>query len=295
MDVSGKTAVVTGGGSGLGRALVLALAERGCRVAVADIETEQAERVALEARQAGAADVLAVTCDVSRRESVEALADAAWQRFGKVELVFNNAGVAASSSSLLEATTEELQWVFSVNVTGVWNGCSVFIKRLLATGAGGHIINTASEHAIGVPHVGQGFYTASKHAVLGMSDVLRSELPSNIGVSVLCPGLLKSNLWDAQRNRPKEFGATLVPDEMKAVGKAVIERGMEASEVAQRALEGVERRDFLIVTHAHLKLIAQKRWTEIASVCDRHAPYYPGCEKFDVNNVLQDVLGGNQH
>jgi short-subunit dehydrogenase len=141
-----------------------------------------------------------------------------------------------------------------------------------------------------VPHARQGFYTASKHAVLGLSDVLRAELPPHIHVSVLCPGLVKSNLWDAERNRPSELGAGAGSDERKTAAKAILERGMDPIEFARRALAGVERDDFLVVTHPHARGIAERRWREIAAAFDRQAPYQPGCDKYDVNAIVQELM-----
>jgi len=288
MKIEGKVAVVTGGGAGIGRGLVHALSERGCRVVVADVEHDKAQAVVQEIIGQGG-DAHPVACDVSDYEAVEALADAAWTHYGDVDLVFNNAGVAVTSpAGVIDGDPVDLQWVLSVNVAGVWNGCSVFGKRFVQRSSPSRIVNTASEHALGMPHAGQGFYTASKHAILGLSDVIRAELPEHVGISVFCPGLVQSELWNAARNRPQKLDATA--EALLPVSKAVIEHGMPAIEVARKAVDSVERGDFLIVTHPSSRAVAELRWEEIAAAFDAQAPYAEGCERYDVNRVAESVL-----
>lgn len=281
-----KVAVITGGASGIGRAIGLVLAERGTHVVVADVEEPAAEAAAAEIASKGVR-ALAVGCDVANEDSVAALAERAWKEMGRVDLLFNNAGVAGGTQ-LLDSTRADLEWLFSVNVFGVWYGCKVFGRRFVEQGTPAHIVNTGSEHSLCLPHPGAGFYTASKHAVLGISDVLRRELPSHVGVSVLCPGVVKTRIWDADRNRPGSLGeaATGAPKEMV---HAVIDSGKDALEIGRRAVEGVERGDFYIVTHSHVRDYVEARVQEIRAAFDAQAPRPAEDARYDMMRIIANL------
>lgn len=285
-DLRDRVAVVTGGGSGIGRGIVLALAEVGCHVVVADVEPAAAEGVATEAAARGVRS-LALRTDVTQLAQVDALADRAWGAMGRVDLLFNNAGVG-STSPLLDASENDMKWLFAVNVFGVWNGCAVFGHRFAAQDTPADIVNTGSEHSLGVPHVLAGFYTATKHAVLGLSDVLRREVPPHVRVHVLCPGIVQSGFWNSGRNRPDAFGGAL---EAPAGFKAIQDRGMDAGEIGRRAVAGVRRGDFYIVTHPHARTFADERHREITAAFDAQAPRQPGDERWDVNRIVAEVAG----
>lgn len=284
-DLHDKVAVVTGGASGIGRGLALALAEQGCHVVVADVEPEPAEAVCEEVRERGVR-ALAHRTDVTRLAEVEGLADAAWTAFDHVDLVFNNAGVGATSA-LLDATDDDLRWIFAVNVFGVWYGCAVFGRRFVAQGTPAHVVNTGSEHSLGVPHLLAGFYTASKHAVLALSDVLRREAPPGLSVHVLCPGIVQSGFWNAGRNRPAPYGG---PREAPPPLEAIQRRGMDALEIGRRAVAGVRRGDFYVVTHPHARAFADERHREIVAAFEAQAPRAAGDERWDVNRIVAEVL-----
>jgi len=284
MKFAGKNAVVTGAASGIGRAIALALAERGANVVVADIEQTRAQEVAAEV-EANGVRAVALACDVSREDAVEELATRSWEHFGRIDAVFNNAGVN-SGTMLLDSTTADLEWLFSVNVFGIFHGCRIFGRRFRDQGGEAWICNTGSEHSLCVPHIQSSIYNATKHAVLGMSDVLRKELPPEIGVSVLCPGIVATEFWNAARNRPDALGgkAEGTPDV-----KAITARGIDASEIGRRAVEGVERGDFLIVTHSHVRDYVDKRYQEVAAAFESQAPRTEGDERYDVMNIVMDV------
>lgn len=283
MDIQGKVAVVTGGASGIGLGIAQALIEKGCRVMIADIEEAKALAAAEQLNKLGG-DVRAQGCDVADYGSVTRLADAAWEAFGDVNLVFNNAGVGASGN-VIDADPDEVDWVLNVNLKGVWNGCSVFGKRFVAQGTNSVICNTASEHALGVPHLGQGIYTASKHALLGMSDVMRGELPEQVSVSVVCPGLVQTELHTASRNGPSGMPS----DEVITMGAQVLARGMNPLDIGRLTVAGVERGDFLIMTHPHARSFAEKRWQDIEEGFAK-APEVENAEQYDVTRVIQSVL-----
>ncbi len=286
MDVKDKVAVVTGGASGIGRGIALALAEKGAHVVVADIEDARAQAVADEVGRHGVR-TLAVACDVSQLESVEALADSAWKEFGRVDILFNNAGVSATAP-LLDASPADLRWLFQVNVFGVWYGCWVFGRRFRDQGTPACIVNTGSEHSLGVPHLQASIYTATKHAVLAISDVLRREARDLIQVGILCPGIVKSELWDATRNRPAELGGAVHPPD---VFRDIQYQGMDPLDIGRRAVAGVERGDFYIMTHPHVRSFVEERYTEMRAALDAQAPRQAGDEEYDVNAIVSRVLG----
>lgn len=278
-DLADKVAVVTGAGSGIGRGIARALADAGVAVAVADIEQGGAEAVAAELVGADV-DAIAVRCDVADREDVEALADAAWAHFGHVDVMVNNAGVIGTTRRCIEADERDARWICDVNVFGTWHGCSVFGKRFVEQGTPAHILNTGSENSLGVPHTGAAFYTASKHAVLGLTDVLRHELPDFIGVSILCPGMVQTRLSSAARNRPDQYGGPIESD-------ARIEMGMDADEVGRRAVEGIRAGAFYIVTHPPVRELVEERAAEILAAFDTQAPRYAGDEVLDTRATIQ--------
>lgn len=192
-----------------------------------------------------------------------------------------------ATTGLLDAQPVDLEWVLSVNVVGVWHGCSVFGQRLVARDKPGWIVNAASEHALGMQHTGQGFYTASKSAILGLSDVLRAELPAHGGLTVLCPGLVQSDLWSA-RHRPQALDQDAL--RLLPITRAVMERGMPAAQVAQAALDGVQRGDSLVVTHPSSRAAAERRCAQITAAFDTQAPFAEDGPDYDVNSVVQRVL-----
>ena len=264
--LDGKTAVVTGGGSGIGRGLARALAAEGAAVVVADIDIEAAEAVAAELVEGGVAAV-ATRCDVTERAAVEALADLAWDTYGQVDLVFNNAGIIGEPAPCIEIDEAAARAVLDVNLIGVWHGCAVFGKRFVDQGRPAHIVNTASENSLAAPVLGRAFYTASKHAVLGLSDVLRQELPDHIIVSVLCPGIVATKMtgMDGDENPPV---------------------GLGADDVGRRAVDGALDGEFYIVTHPPVAQYVEERAAEIATAFERQAPRFDGDGSLDTRALL---------
>lgn len=286
MDVFSKVAVVTGGGNGIGKAICLGLAQAGASVVVADIELQAAQTVATEISAAGNKS-LAVAVDVSEEGSVEAMRDAAIDAFGQVDILVNNAGVMHATKPLFQTSQADLDWVFSVNVGGVMNGIRAFMPKFIEQGTPAWILNTASEHSLGVPHLGGGLYTASKHAVIGLSDVLRRELPANVGVSVLCPGIVGTTLWKASERRHDRYGGAEAGSEQ--AGAAMQHIGMPVEEVAAATLKGLAEETFFVVTHPHAVEFAQSRWTEIETAFAAQAPRFDGDQKYDLNLIMQQM------
>jgi NAD(P)-dependent dehydrogenase (short-subunit alcohol dehydrogenase family) len=268
MDLEGRTAVITGGASGIGRAMALALAQAGTHVVVADVEEDRAKEVAEEVAKENVRS-LAVGTDVTSRDSVEALADAAYAEFGAVHLLCNNAGVGARGA-LDELPEENWHWVLSVNLTGVYHGVSVFVPRMKRQGAPAHILNTSSEHGIALPSGQMGVYTASKHAVVALSDVMRRDYAeAGIGVSVLCPGIVNTDIWNCARNRPERLGGAVALPEV--VGEQWRQHGMDPMEVGRLVVRGLRRGDFYILTHPEVRSLVEARYRELLDAFDAAA------------------------
>ena len=240
----GKVAVVTGGGSGIGRALTLALAREGARVVVADVDEGAMGAVAGEARGHGV-DALTVRTDVSDLGQVQALAERAWQAFGVVHVLCNNAGVAAWGG-LERATHRDWQWVLGVNLWGVIHGIETFVPRMIAGGEGGHIVNTASMAGL-IASQGLGVYNTSKYAVVGLSETLAKDLkPYRIGVSVLCPMGVETRIRESERNRPAALRNEREP---AAPAVELIGRYLAPDAVADMVLAAVRRNELYVITH----------------------------------------------
>lgn len=281
MKVEGKTAIVTGGASGIGAAIAKELVSRGTSVIIADVDGDAANAQAASLGK----HAIALQFDAASVESIEAMAQEAWQKTGGVDLVFANAGVSAGSP-LLQATSEAFDWQFAVNVRGVWATAKAFLNRMIDDGRTGAFTVTASEHSLGLQHLGAGVYTGTKHAVLGLAEVLRGETPDSIQISVFCPGLVSTQLFDASR-----FGVLPdVPAEMKAIGAAVMDRGMSPGQVATAAVDGTERGDFYIVTHPTAFAAVEKRFEEIKQAFATQAPMNEDAKQYEVNAVIASVM-----
>ena len=238
-----KVAVVTGGGSGIGRAMALALAREGARVVLADLDEAAMDGVARQARGHGV-ETLAVRTDVTELAQVQALAERAWKAFGAVHVLCNNAGVAAWGG-LEKATHRDWQWVRGVNLWGVIHGIEAFVPRMIAGGQRGHIVNTASMAGL-IASQGLGVYNTSKYAVVGLSETLAKDLkPHGIGVSVLCPMGVETRIRESERSRP----AALRNDAAAEPAVELIGRYLAPDTVAGMVLDAVRRGELYVITH----------------------------------------------
>jgi NAD(P)-dependent dehydrogenase (short-subunit alcohol dehydrogenase family) len=201
----GQVAVVTGGASGLGLALARNFADRGLSVVLGDVEKGPLDD-AVAAFESDGVPVLGVATDVRFADQVDALAAATLERFGRVDVVCNNAGIGTMSGSTWELPIEDWKWVMAVNLDGVLNGIRSFVPHLVAQGSG-HVVNTASMAGISSgPSMAP--YLVSKHAVVALSQGLRDELAETapgVGVTIVCPGTMATNIGTSERNRPAEL------------------------------------------------------------------------------------------
>lgn len=235
MELRGATAVVTGGGSGIGRALVLGLAAEGCDVVVTDISASDAAEVAEAARRRHDVRTVAVAADVTDREAMADLAEqAATFGGGNVDIVCLNAGVLVWGDAAVSAVGD-WRWVFDVNVMGVVHGVAAFLDRLLAQGTPAHLVVTASSAALR-PSANLAAYSASKGAVLALTEALHAQLDgTNVGVTALIPSNVESRILDAQRHRP----ATRGPKATEPFGTAAPGVGIAAGPVADAAIDAI--------------------------------------------------------
>jgi len=264
-----KVALVTGGASGIGYAMADRFASVGMKIVLADVE-EAALEVAERNLKDKGAPVLSVRADVSKAVDVENLAARAYDHFGAVHVLCNNAGVG-SAGLTWEQSIEDWEWVIGVNLWGVIHGLRTFVPRMLAQGSEGHIVNTASVAGlITTPYMS--VYQATKHAVVAMTESLRMELEmlgTSIGASVLCPGFVATNIGDSERNRPEELRNEATPKEsdqqavMRELARQQISAGIKPSEVAEMVLESIRDNRFYVLTHPRFKKVIRLRMENI--------------------------------
>jgi NAD(P)-dependent dehydrogenase (short-subunit alcohol dehydrogenase family) len=266
-----KVAVITGGGSGIGFAIARAFAAEGGRVVLADID-DAALASAAATLTASGAEVLTVHTDVSVIAEVEALAAAARERFGQVDLVVNNAGVIAWNS-VNRLSIEEWRWVVGVNMWGVIHGVHVFLPIFEAQGTPAHFVNVSSVGGVLAETPFMATYGATKSAVVGLSLALDSELRmggSTIGVSILCPSNTAStHVLDAERNRPADApNATRAPgvDQLVAAVRDVVDNGQPVDVLAARTLDAVKANRLWVFPHPHSQGMIQARLDLLGAV-----------------------------
>ena len=272
-DFQGKTAVVTGAASGIGRALAEKCIQEGMRVVLADVEETALNRAAEELKALGG-DVLAVQTDVSSTEQVEALAQKAFVTYNAVHLLFNNAGVGAGTN-VWDSSLADWQWVLGVNLWGIIHGIHFFVPRMLAQNEQGYVVNTASSEGV-VAHAGLGIYRTSKHAAVSLTETLALELAeqgANIKASVLCPEWVNTRILESERNRPALLQNTasnqqISPEMLTAIQALyqAIQKGLPPSQVATIVFDAIREEKFYIFTHPTTKLGAQVRMEDLINV-----------------------------
>jgi NAD(P)-dependent dehydrogenase (short-subunit alcohol dehydrogenase family) len=273
-DLEGKVAVVTGAASGIGLALARQFAAERMRVVLADLERPALDKATADlADKFGAAHVLGVLTDVRDDEAVDALAAAAFDRFGTVHVLCNNAGVGVGGLSWT-VPADRWRWAVDVNLLGVARGIRAFVPRMIEQGEG-HVVNTASAAGI-LTGPGMAPYFATKHAVVALSESLYFDLQltgSAVGVSVLCPEWVRTNIAESERNRPADVapaetvavqGIDVDPEMVRAMIQGLIDGGIDPGDVAAQVADAIRTGRFWVLTHATTVDSARRRWDAIA-------------------------------
>jgi len=261
-DLAGKVAFITGGASGMGLGMARAFAGEGMKLMLADVNEARLTEVEQEFKDKGV-DVATIVCDVTKQDQVIAAADATVERFGKVHVLCNNAGINVGGT-YEELSQQDWDWVIAVNQMGVQYGISAFLPKIKAHGEGGHIVTTSS--MAGMVNAGPGWapYNASKFAVVVMNEVLYSELKeTNIGVSVLCPGAVATNIVEAADSRPSDFGSSGEKPVIPGDVADLLEHGLDPDVVGKLVLEGIQEEQFYLFTDPRMVKAVERRFERI--------------------------------
>jgi NAD(P)-dependent dehydrogenase (short-subunit alcohol dehydrogenase family) len=262
-DLNGKTAVITGGATGIGFGLAKRLGNLGARVIIAEPREEKLESSVAELTSQGI-DAKYFVCDVRELSQVEALADFAWDANRQVDLLFNNAGVSGGNKPIIDSSLDDLRAVFDVNFFGVWNGCKVFGRRFVDQGTQAGIYNTGSENSLfnAVPNIAA--YQATKHAVHALTDALREQMPEFVGVGLIIPGFVASDMT-----------------------RGMADLAMDADTFAEKVIEQVQAGQFYIVSHAYNMVHIDQRHEEIKEAYGQYAPRHDGDDAQDVRSIIR--------
>lgn len=259
MDFAGKTAVITGGATGIGYALAGEMGRAGARIILFEPRENRLQEAVAGLANEGI-DTKYLIGDVTKPEDIEALADFAWAENGRADILINNAGVSGGRKSVIDMDMAEARQLYEVNYWGVWNGISTFAKRFRDDGQASAIYTTASENSLfnALPRTG-GAYVSSKHAVLGLMDVLRREVPDNIELGVIIPGWVKSELSELQADE-----------------------AMEADAFAEIIFKQMQAGEYYLVSHSYNVVRMEERWAEVYAAFDQYAPRHDGDDAGDV-------------
>tara|TARA_R110000824_G_scaffold64143_8_gene167838 strand:+ start:1251 stop:2069 length:819 start_codon:yes stop_codon:yes gene_type:complete len=271
MEFAGKTAVITGGATGIGLALARQIGRAGARIILFEPRENRLQQ-AVAALAAEDIDAKYLVGDVSKPEQVEALADFAWAENGRGDIIINNAGVGGGRSSVLDMDMSEARALYDVNFFGVWHGISTFGKRFKADGKPSAIYTTASENSLfnALPKTG-GAYVSSKHAVLGLMDVLRREVPDTIELGVILPGWVKSELSELQADE-----------------------AMDTHEFAATIFQQMQAGAYYLVSHPYNVVRMEERWAEVYAAFEKYAPRHEGDDAGDVQLWFERMLAARE-
>ena len=270
----GRTAVISGGAEGIGLSIAKALGEQKMNIVLADIDEKNLLKSAAELESLGI-PVLAALLDVADEMQWKSVAEKVVERFGKVHMVVNNAGVGGDSGPIENQETEGWQWALGVNLMGVVYGAKVMTPLIKDHGEGGWILNVASMAGMGgVPY--SGVYTASKAAVVALSESWAAELKDKrIGVSVLCPAFVQTRIYDSERNRPDKYKSENYQIENESSfskqTKQMVKDGIDVSIVGKRVVEAINHGELYIFTHPNYRQVNQQRFNGIDEAFARSA------------------------
>ena len=295
-NFKGKTAVLTGAGSGFGLECARIGAKLGMNLVLVDVQQDALDQASAEIKTTGA-QVLSFKIDVSNAEQMEAMGQAVFERFGAPHFVFNNAGVA-SGGLIWENSVKDWEWVLGVNLWGVIHGVRIFTPMMLEAAAKdpawqGHIVNTASMAGLLNPP-NMGVYNVSKHAVVSLSETLYQDLrlvSDQIGTSVLCPYFVPTGISQSHRNRPAELPA-VKPTRSQLIGQAMTEKAVSsgkvtAAEVAQKVFDAIAADQFYIFSHP--KALGNVQ-TRMECILQQKNPIDPFAERPEIGQDLKTAL-----
>ena len=295
-NFKGKTAVLTGAGSGFGLECARIGAKLGMNLVLVDVQQDALDQVSAEMKALGV-EVLSFTLDVSSAEPMQAMSQAAFQRFGAPNFVFNNAGVG-SGGLVWENSVKDWEWVLGVNLWGVIHGVRLFTPMMLEAAAKdplwqGHIVNTASMAGLLNPP-NMGVYNVSKHAVVSLSETLYQDLrlvSDQIGASVLCPYFVPTGISQSQRNRPAALSSEK-PTRSQLIGQAMIDKAVgsgkvSAADVAQKVFDAMVADEFYIFSHPKALGNVQSR---MECILQQANPADPFAERLEIGRDLKAAL-----
>ena len=263
-DLKDKIIAITGGATGIGFALAKAFGVEGAKIVIGETREEKLEE-AIDQLKNLDIDADKTHLDVTDLNSVENFADFTCERYGRVDILINNAGISGARGRIDEVDIEEAKKVFDVNFFGVWHGCSVFSKKMIEQGTEAAIYNLGSENSLFVAVPNSVAYVASKHAVLGLSESLRNDLPDFIHVGTIFPGYVDTPLTGQ------------------------VEGGMNADKFAEIVKDQIKNEEHIIVSHAHNTVHIENRNNEISLAYEKYAPRYDGDDEYDVKTILSNL------
>ena len=285
-----KVAVISGGANGIGLDIAKSLAAENCHLVIADIEQQECDAAADIVRALGHdSEVVGMACDVTDKEQITALADKAWAHFGRVDILFNNAGVGAGMTASAKMDDADLRWIFEVNFFGNWNMCMAFFRRFKQQGSEAHICNTASENSVGWPLPMLSAYNASKAAVLGYTGMLRMELPPHMSLSLLCPGWTESDIGNSGKRRQAKYGG---PKEGRGANPTDgPHRPYPVETVGAHTLAEIKKGSFYIFPHYAARHLAEERNNEIIAAFDAQTQETPDWKTHDTRSFYEMLSG----
>jgi len=271
-DLKGKTAFITGGGSGIGQALARCFAREGMNIVVAARDRAKLDETVAEVEALGAR-ALAIELNVLDLAAFQGAADKAESVFGPVHILCNNAGVSLSGKAVVDLTPEDWNWVLSVNINGPVNGILTFLPRMLKHGEPSHINFTSSGLGIRVtPAMKSAVYSASKYAVTGIAESMENELAgTNVGVSVSSPAMVRTKIYESSLRRDAQFGTAGAPQDLDKVRAAFEKNGLDPDEFARRVLAGIREGALYVMTHGTLRPDVEKRCGRLMQAFDHLA------------------------